>query len=101
MNLWQALTAPFRRKAKRPLADRAPSRDEMGQAGRSVPLGMEATDIDLVERVARQNDRLERVNGVRMFTKSLLRERSTFVAPLPDDETYAARFHRVFNKKGT
>lgn len=100
--LWRILSAPFRRAPRRPLAARRPGRDEMGQT-RAVPLGMEATDLALIDRVARRNDALERthmVAGTKDKT-SFAAAASTHVAPLPEDETYAARFHRAYIKKET
>jgi hypothetical protein len=63
---------------------------------------MEALDIDLVERVNRRNDALERVNSVRrggLLSGHADRLAATHVEPIPDDETYAARFHRAYNRK--
>lgn len=95
------ITTPFRRTGRRPLAARRPDRDEMGQV-RSVPLGMEATDLGLINRVARQNDALERSTPVgKRHGDSFAARASTDVDPMPEDETYAARYHRAYQKKDT
>ncbi|WP_299730990.1 hypothetical protein [uncultured Tateyamaria sp.] len=101
MSLLSLLSAPFRRGPRRPLAARQPGRDEMGQI-RDVPLGMEATDLDLVDQVNRRNDALERtstVAGQKRQTGSFAAAASTRVAPMPEDETYAARYHRAYIEK--
>jgi len=99
--LWSLLSAPFRRGPRRPLATRQPGRDEMDQV-RRVPLGMEATNLDLVDQVNRRNDALERAStlvGQKHSTGSFTAAASTRVAPMPDDETYAARYHRAYIEK--
>ncbi|WP_415920287.1 hypothetical protein [Tateyamaria sp. SN6-1] len=99
MGLWHLISAPFRRSPRRPLAARRPSRDEMGQT-RKVPLGMEGLDLSVVDRAARANDTADRLptlaGGAGFFTRS-----STHVDAMPEDETYAARYHRAFSKKGS
>ena len=101
MSLWRLITYPFRRQPREPLASRRPDRAELGQT-RNVPLGMEETDLDLVQKVARKNDALEKTNLAYEQNKGFLTgHRNTHVAPMPEDESYAARFHRAFNKKGT
>jgi len=91
---------PFRRRPRRPLATRRPDRNAMGQSD-ATPLGMEATDMALVNRVNQRNDALERASanyargGRHVFGRP-----STHVEAMPEDETYAARFARVFQKKG-
>ncbi|MEL7093602.1 MAG: hypothetical protein AAFN94_17885 [Pseudomonadota bacterium] len=62
---------------------------------------MEATDLGLIDRVARQNDALERTSAPRTHqpTGSFAAAASTDVAPMPEDETYAARYHRAFMTK--
>ncbi|MBY5932916.1 hypothetical protein KUV51_07905 [Tateyamaria omphalii] len=102
MGLFSLIQRAFTREARRPLAARRPGRDEMGQ-DRSVPLGMEATDMALVDRVNRKNDALERANTVRTSNSkhdTYTAHASTHVSAMPEDETYAARFHRAFQKKG-
>ena len=100
MGLVEWLTFPFRRHPRQPLSARRPGREEMGQ-NRKVPLGMEATDMKLVDRVSRHNDALERGFGNRIRNgQPILGRASTHVEAMPEDETYAARFHRVFAKKG-
>ena len=95
------LATPFRRGARRPLAARQPGRAEMGQV-RDVPLGMEATNLDLIDQVNRRNDALERVNtiaGQRSTKGSFAAAASTRIVPMPEDETYAARYHRAYIEK--
>ncbi|MEL6807700.1 MAG: hypothetical protein AAFO97_07955 [Pseudomonadota bacterium] len=102
MNAWLSfLATPFRRGARRPLSARQPGRAEMGQV-RDVPLGMEATNLDLIDQVNRRNDALERVNtiaGQRRARGSFAAAASTHIDPMPDDETYAARYHRAYIQK--
>lgn len=101
MRILSLLSAPFRRGPRRPLAARQPGRDEMGQT-RNVPLGMEATNLDLVDQVNRRNDALERastVAGQKRRTGSFAAAASTRIEPMPDDETYAARYHRAYIEK--
>jgi hypothetical protein len=100
MNLWRTLTRPFRAGPRRPLAQYRPERDP--EAG-IVPLGMEATDLAAVARVNRRNDALDRTNGhgtgLRRFG-TRTQGSATHVAPMPEDETYAARYARAFQPKG-
>ncbi|WP_299614285.1 hypothetical protein [uncultured Tateyamaria sp.] len=98
MGLWRIITTPFRRSPRRPLADRRPNRDNMGQ-NRTVPLGMEGLDLDVIDKAARANDTAERLPTV-MGRDGFFARSSTHVAPMPEDETYAARYHRAFQKKG-
>ena len=105
MSLWATLTYPFRRGPRRPLAERRPSRRDMGQE-HDVPLGMEATDLDLVDRVNRRNSAAERPTSAPTGTPKttlgrVLESADTRVTPMPEDETYATRFHRIFQKKGS
>ena len=97
MPLWSWLSYPFRSGPRRPLAQRRPASED---PVRSVPLGMEATDLDAVSAVNRRNDALERVfGGVRPGQQA--RDRAAHIDPMPDDETYAARYHRAFQQKGS
>ena len=98
MRFVEMLLYPFRREPRRPLAARRPDRAEMGQ-DRGVPLGMEATDMSLVDQVSRKNDALERANVSRPGAYAA--QSNLHVAAMPEDETYAARFHRAFQKKGS
>ena len=101
MSLWRIISYPFRRQPRRPLASRRPDRAELGQT-QDVPLGMEEIDLSHVQKVARMNDSLEKTNTTYERSKGFLTgHRNTYVAPMPEDESYAARFHRAFNKKGT
>ncbi len=62
---------------------------------------MEATNLDLIDKVSRRNDALERVNQVRTDSPGhWTAAASTDVKPMPEDETYATRYHRVFKEKG-
>lgn len=78
---------------------RQPERQE-GRNNQVVPLGMEATDLDMVDRVTRRNDALERVSSG-WLVKNRPTERSSHVRAMPDDETYARRYFSMFKKKGT
>lgn len=100
--LWRILTAPFRSGPRRPLAARQPGRAEMGQT-RIVPLGMEATDLSLVDSVSRKNDALERTNRIHTHQSkgSFAAATSTKVDAMPEDETYAAHYHRAYINKDT
>jgi len=103
MSLWHWLTYPFRPGQRRPLSYRQPQpcNDENGE----TPLGLEAIDMSMIDSVNRRNAALERVNApvVRAKgTSGFFKIAETPVAPLKDDETYAARYHRAYNqKKGT
>lgn len=66
---------------------------------------MEATDLSLIQQVSRKNDALERTSSPGVF--GILsgghntNHAATHVDAMPEDETYAAKFHRAFNKKGS
>ena len=66
---------------------------------RDVPRGMEGLDLRVVDRAARLNDTAERLPTIAgrdgFFARS-----STHVDAMPEDETYAARYARAFQKKG-
>ena len=62
---------------------------------RVVPLGQEATDLQMVEQVARRNGALERSHHGRGLMGAI----RTDVEPMPDDETYAVRYHSAFASK--
>jgi hypothetical protein len=97
--IWDMLRLPFRRGPRVPLAARRPDRDALGQA-QAVPLGMEATDLEVVDQASRRNDALERTHSVATRRNGSYKGRaSTHVNAMPEDETYAARYHRAFNKK--
>lgn len=100
MTLWRLLTSPFRRGPRQPLAHMRPEPAPQ----REIPLGMEAIDMDMVEKVSRQNDALERTNRIASgqrggMTGHWSRQSATHVEPMPEDETYAARYHRAYNRK--
>lgn len=79
----------------RPLTTRQPERRD-----RAVPLGMEATDLDHIRATTRRNESLERSSTSWTTRKGtfLAGSTDTDVAPLSDDQTYAARFHAAFHK---
>ena len=79
------------RSTYRPLANRQPPRRPS-----DVPLGMEATDLEAVSRANRRNESLERGQTNWLASKGVFGRADTDVPPLADDETYAARFHDVF-----
>lgn len=100
MTVWKWLTYPFRRGPRRPLAHRQPER----AAKDEIPLGLEAVDMSVVQAANRKNASLERVStffAPKGRMGSFLEHAETSVDALPDDETYAARFHRAYNKKGS
>ena len=75
---------------RRPLSARQPSRPDT-----ETPLGMEATDLSLVQRINRKNDALERV----MTFSEKGANAAGHVAPLADDESYATKYHRLYGRK--
>lgn len=81
----------------RPLTSRQPERRDTSH----VPLGMEATDLDHIRATMRRNESLERGNTNWTSRKGgfLAGAADTDVAPLSDDETYAARFHAAFHNE--
>lgn len=83
----------------RPLAQRQPERPDT----RTVPLGMEELDLDHIRATTRRNESLERGNTNWTSRKGgfLAGSADTDVAPLSDDETYAARYHAAFLKAKT
>ena len=100
MRIFDWILAPFRRTPRRPLAQRQPTFEKMDD----VPLGMEAIDMSVVDAANRRNASLERVNtffAPKRSMGSFLEHAETRISPLADDETYAARYHRAYNKKGS
>jgi len=100
MTLWHWLTYPFKRGPHRPLAQRQPARTKTDE----IPLGLEAVDMSIVQSANRRNASLERVStffSPKGRTGSFLENAETSVDALPDDETYAARYHRAYNQKGS
>lgn len=98
MNLWHLISYPFRRDRRRPLSQRQPGRDTQSE----TPLGFEAIDMSVVDAVNRRNSSLERAST--FFTShrrygSFAEKAETHIAPLTDDETYAARYHSAYNQK--
>jgi hypothetical protein len=79
----------------RPLTSRQPERQDTNE----VPLGMEALDLGHIRATTRRNESLERGNTSWTTRKGkfLGGTADTDVAPLSDDETYAARYHAAFH----
>ena len=77
----------------RPLASRQPERQV-----REVPLGMEGLDLDSVSRTNRRNESLERGQTNWLNKSGFFGRSDTEIAPLADDETYAARYYDAFQK---
>lgn len=95
MSFWSTLTYPFRRGPRKPLTARQPKLEQ-----RETPLGMEATDLDVVEATIRQNQSLERSGQIFGQSKgSFAQAADRTVRTFKDDETYAAEYHRTFGKK--
>lgn len=94
MRFWDVITYPFRYQPQRLVDYRPEPRSQS-----TSPLGMEATDMKLVDAVNRRNDALERVHHAPNATQT--RRSATDIDPFPEDETYAARYHRAYNKKGS
>ncbi|MCV3271091.1 hypothetical protein [Roseobacter sinensis] len=100
MALWQWISWPFRREPRRPLAYRQPQRSI--DVNSAAPLGLEAMDLAQIDAVNRRNAALERVSNpfAPHQTRALSPEGAeTAVTAPPDDETYAARYHRAYNPK--
>ena len=81
------------RRVHRPLASRQPERRKQ-----TVPLGMEALDIEALGRANRRNESLERGQTNWLGRSGFFGRTDTDVAPLADDETYAARYFDAFQK---
>jgi hypothetical protein len=83
----------------RPLSSRQPSLGS-NETERDVPLGMEEIDMQSVNRVNRRNAALERSNmdWIKGRGKNQIKTAADGIEPLPDDETYAKRFHSAFMK---
>lgn len=81
----------------RPLASRQPDARAPQQ---DLPLGMEAIDVTSVNRVNRTNAALERtsVDWIKGRQNNATRTGADSIEPMPDDETYAKRFHTAFMK---
>jgi len=93
-----AISALQYRAAKgqyRPLASRQPARPVQQKPG----LGMEAIDMNEIRRTQRSNDSFERVNNIWTKRGSITSDVSTSVDAMPDDETYARRYHAAFHNK--
>ncbi|MFK7762796.1 MAG: hypothetical protein AB8B62_06005 [Roseobacter sp.] len=100
MRLWTWITYPFVRAPRRPLAQRQPK--SVRATGESVPLGLEAIDMSVVDSTNRRNASLERVStffSAKGHLGSFTKNADSHVTPLADDETYAARYHRAYNQK--
>jgi len=80
-----------------PLSQRQPTRAPAPEK----ELGMEATDVEAVARVTRQNESLDRGQTTLTSKRGLFGARvyDTVITPMADDETYAARYHTAYIKK--
>ena len=78
----------------RPLSSRQPQRHNP----QTPELGMEAMDMAEVRRVQRRNQSLERTNDAWTRRRRQTSATDTGVDAMPDDETYARRFHTAFMK---
>ena len=78
---------------------RLSSRQPVLPTDQKPELGMEAIDMAQIRRAQRSNDSLERVNNIWTKRGSLTSDVSTSVDAMPDDETYARRYHAAFHKK--
>ncbi|MEM8979823.1 MAG: hypothetical protein AAGD04_10085 [Pseudomonadota bacterium] len=88
--IFWALMGLFSSGPRRPLSASQPARPDT-----TTPLGMEATDLSLVQKTNRKNDALERV----MTFSEKGANAAGHVAPLADDESYAAKYHRLYGPK--
>lgn len=87
----------------RPLSSRMPSRERNSATDASVPLGMEAIDLNTVRRASRRNESLERSTSGFSTGSGLLpgRAAADSIEPMADDETYAKRYYSAFIKEKT
>lgn len=91
MTLWRRITSLFLPSARRPLSARQPQ-----FKNREVELGMEATDMKVVDAANRRNQSLDRSNSWNgSFTEATDRSVKTF----KDDANYARDYHRLFGTK--
>ena len=101
MRFAQRVLSVFQRSPRVPLSARRP--DVTGAATQTQhpsTLGLEAIDMDVVNAANRRNDALERVAGAGWTgNKGANEGRATYVPPMPEDETYAATYHAVWNRK--
>ncbi|WP_299030758.1 hypothetical protein [uncultured Sulfitobacter sp.] len=89
--VWQYRAA---RAQFRPLASRQPQRN----VPQTPELGMEAIDMAEIRRTQRSNESLERTNNIWARQAGTFTRIDTNVDAMPDDETYAQRFHAAFMK---
>lgn len=98
MAFWSWITYPFRHQKRQPLSYRQPQRD----VDERTPLGMEAIDMNVVNKAHRKNASLERTSNIfsrnRRFG-SFTETADLDIEPIADDENYAARYHRAYNHK--
>ena len=78
----------------RPLSSRQPQRPD----AQTPELGMEAIDMTEIRRTQRSNESRERVNNIWTQRRGTSTGVDTNVDAMPDDETYARRFHAAFMK---
>lgn len=93
ISLWHYRT---QRGIHRPLASRQPDRKK-----RDVPLGYEAIDMRFLNKVNRRNEALERGHTNWSRGRTDVISADTDIDPLADDETYAARYYRAFQRDKT
>ena len=79
----------------RPLTNRQPARTDK----HTPELGMEAIDMAEIRRTQRNNDSLERVTHLWGRKSGLSGGIDISVDAMPDDETYARRYHAAFKKQ--
>jgi hypothetical protein len=71
---------------------------------RHIPLGLEAVDMSIIDKVNQRNASLERVSTFFAPNRrmgSFVEHAETRVQPMLDDENYAAWYYRAYNKKGS
>jgi hypothetical protein len=92
-----AIEAYVRRGKHRPLSHKFKTRGAGPKA--KPPLGMEATNMTGFDSAVRANESLARDTGSKLGNwRGHIAARSIPPAPMPDDETYAARY---FDPQGT
>ncbi len=89
-----------RNRPRRPLAERMRDPEGVATAAEQADkLGMEATDLDVMDEALRANARTSMVSSGHMARRNPF---ATFRAhrprPMPEDETYAKLYHNAFHK---
>lgn len=91
MPLWRRIISLFLPGPRRPFATRQPQFKD-----REVELGMEATDMKIVDAAHRRNQSLDRGNTWHgSFAEATDRSVKTF----KDDAKYARDYHRLYGPK--